>query len=210
LPPLRIWGAALGLAIVASVEIFGARALGPAMALALSLTAMLLLWRDPRALPARLAGTLVGVLFVAVQGGFLVLLRRDGFGPLVFFYFVTSFNDVFSLVGGLVLGRRKLAPLLSPGKTWEGVVAGQAAASQAAWAFGFSHTQQSLPLALGLAAILAATGVIGGLFASAIKRAAGAKDFGRCLPGHGGVLDRFDTTLFSAPIVWLLLRPWLS
>jgi phosphatidate cytidylyltransferase len=210
LPPLRVWGAVLGLALVASVQIFGARALGPAMALALSLTATLLLLRDPGALPARFAGTMLGVLFVAVQGAFLVLLRHDGFGPVVFFYFVTSFNDVFSLVGGLMLGRHKLAPVLSPGKTWEGVVAGLAAACVAAWAFGFALPRLSLPLALGLAILLAATGVIGGLVASAIKRAAGAKDFGRCLPGHGGIVDRFDTTLFSAPIVWLLLRPWLS
>jgi phosphatidate cytidylyltransferase len=72
----------------------------------------------------------------------------------------------------------------------------------------FGYAVPSLPrtIALAMALLVTVTGNLGGLVASALKRAADVKDFGRVLPGHGGILDRFDSTLFSAPLVWLILK----
>jgi phosphatidate cytidylyltransferase len=214
LPPLRGLGLGCGVALVAGAQLLGLPALAIGLALTVTLLASMALRGPPSALPARAAGTLFAVAFVAAQGAFLVLLRQDGFGPVVFLYALTTFNDVASLLGGMALGRRKLAPVLSPGKTWAGVVVGFLAACLAAWVFGYAVPSLPRTVALAMAFLVTVTGNLGGLVASALKRAADVKDFGRVLPGHGGILDRFDSTLFSAPLVWLILkasicwRPW--
>jgi phosphatidate cytidylyltransferase len=117
-------------------------------------------------------------------------------------------NDTFSMLGGLAFGRRRLAPVLSPAKTWEGAGAGLVAAGAGAALFRFALPDVSTLGVHGLAVVLALAGTAGGLCASALKRAAGKKDFGAVFPGHGGVLDRFDSALFAAPLLWLLLLPW--
>jgi phosphatidate cytidylyltransferase len=133
----------------------------------------------------------------AGKGGWLVLLT----------FLCTSAADTFALFTGKAFGRHRLAPEVSPGKTWEGVLGGAAGAAvigtAAAAAIGF-------PPLLGLAAglLVAVVGPLGDLAKSAIKREIGIKDFGTVLPGHGGVLDRFDSYLFAAPTVYWLARCW--
>jgi CDP-diglyceride synthetase len=138
LPPLRGLGLGCGVALVAGAQLLGLPALAVGLALTVTLLASVALRGPPSALPARAAGTLFAVAFVAVPGGFLVLLRQDGFGRLVVLYALTTFNDVASLLGGMALGRRKLAPLLSPGKTWAGAVMGS---WRRAWRPGCSATR---------------------------------------------------------------------
>jgi phosphatidate cytidylyltransferase len=114
-------------------------------------------------------------------------------------------TDTCAYFVGRSLGRRKLAPTLSPKKTVEGAVGGLLGAMAVGAAFGaWIH----LPLLHGLAvgAIAGGAGQIGDLFESALKREIGIKDFGRIMPGHGGVLDRFDSLLFVAPLAYLYLR----
>ncbi|MBM2576219.1 phosphatidate cytidylyltransferase [Jannaschia sp. Os4] len=103
-------------------------------------------------------------------------------------------SDVAQHAVGKLAGRTPFAPRLSPNKTWEGTGAGLAAGTLAGWALGAPW--------LGLACAVA--GIAGGLAASALKRSAGAKDWGRALPGHGGLLDRLDGVAAAAPLVLLI------
>jgi len=113
-------------------------------------------------------------------------------------------SDSFALFVGRACGRRKLAPLLSPHKTVEGAVGGLVVGLLVGALFG-GLLLGSAGIGLLIGAIAGMFGQVGDLFESALKREAGIKDFGGILPGHGGVLDRFDSLLFVAPLVALLL-----
>jgi phosphatidate cytidylyltransferase len=158
--------------------------------------------------------TVLGVLYVALLGGYL-LATRMGFENgtnlsthlLGYFFLVIFASDIGAYLSGRAFGKRKLAPAISPGKTVEGLIGGlMAAAAGAAIAtatfFPELPYQFSIPLALALASV----GVLGDLTESAMKRAAGAKDAASILPGHGGFLDRLDSLLFGAPILYYFAR----
>jgi phosphatidate cytidylyltransferase len=171
--------------------------------------------KDLPSLPARAGGTTLGVLYVGGLAAFFVLLRHGdfGFGRVLFFLMVIQLADVFGLVGGLAFGRRPLAPTISPGKTLEGTLGSAAAAVAGAALFAFAVPLVPLPIALGFGLVLFGVGLVGDLLASGFKRAVGLKDFGALLPGHGGILDRFDGWLLAAPVAWLglcALAPYLG
>jgi phosphatidate cytidylyltransferase len=106
-------------------------------------------------------------------------------------------------MSGRTLGRHKLAPNISPGKTWEGAIGGMLASLlMAALAHFWFFPELSLKVALPLAAVMNVLGVMGDLTESALKRGAGAKDAAHILPGHGGLLDRLDSLLFNAPVIY--------
>jgi phosphatidate cytidylyltransferase len=114
-------------------------------------------------------------------------------------------TDTFAYFVGRTVGRTPLAPTLSPGKTVEGALGGLAGAVIVGLCFGlWIHLPWVHSLVVGGIAGLA--GQIGDLFESALKREAGIKDFGRIMPGHGGMLDRVDSLLFVIPLVYLYLR----
>lgn len=152
--------------------------------------------------------TILGVLYVVLLGGHLVALRT-GFSQslsadlLSFFFLVLMGADIGAYYIGRAFGKHKLAPKISPGKTWEGVVGGIATALALAAVAHFWFFQE-LPLkwALPLAAVMTILGIFGDLTESALKRGAGAKDAAKTLPGHGGVLDRLDSLLFNAPLLY--------
>lgn len=130
--------------------------------------------------------------------------RADPF-HVAHLYIVVAVFDGFSQTGGQLIGRTKLAPRISPGKTIEGFVVGVAAACGAALALRRAHGfDASSALLFGLS--VSAAAVCGDLAASWIKRRAGIKDFGHTLPGHGGVLDRFDSFLAAAAVSALAAR----
>ncbi len=131
---------------------------------------------------------------------------------IAFLILVVQASDVLQyiwgkLLGGKVFVGRKLAPTLSPSKTWEGLIGGVASASimgaSLSWLTPFSHLQAGL-----MALLITLLGFFGGLVMSAIKRDFGVKDWGHMISGHGGVLDRVDSILFSAPIFFHLVN-WL-
>lgn len=201
----RVIGWLGGLGLVAAGATLGGGALGAViMAVVLLLLARALADPNRNALTARLGGTLLGVLYVALPLSHLVLLRMGagGFGKVVFVLSVVQMADVFALLGGLAFGRHKLAPGLSGGKTWEGLVCGILAAVAGAWLFAFALPGVPWHLGVALAFVLAVGALLGDLSASAIKRSVGFKDFGATLPGHGGVLDRFDSYLVAAPLAY--------
>ncbi len=151
-----------------------------------------------------LCGFLVIVpLFVA-----LYTLLRLGVEYLVFILLLVWFADGGAYFAGKQFGRVKLAPAISPGKTWEGVVGGMvmvaALALAAAWASG-----QSIVVVVPFCLAVAAISIIGDLTVSMFKRTAGLKDSGTLFPGHGGVLDRIDSVAAAAPLFVLGLT-WLG
>lgn len=143
-----------------------------------------------------------GMLYIGLTLSFLVLLRllQDGESLLFFLLLVTWAADTGAYYVGTLYGRRKLAPKISPKKTVEGLAGGFVGAAIVAcvarWTF---LAEFSLVDTLILAVLLTAAGVWGDLVESAIKRSAGVKDSGGLLPGHGGMLDRLDSLLFTAP-----------
>lgn len=156
--------------------------------------------------------TLLGVLYIVLLGGHLVALRT-GFDQalsadlLFFFFMVLMGSDSGAYYAGRALGRHKLAPKISPGKTWEGVIGGIVAGlGMAALAHFWFFRELPLKFALPLAFLMVVLGIFGDLAESAIKRGAGAKDAANILPGHGGLLDRLDSLLFSAPLIYYFGR----
>ena len=162
--------------------------------------------------------TFLGVIYVAFLGGFLVA-TRVGFENganlsthlLAYFFLVIFGSDAGAYFAGRALGKHKLAPAISPGKTVEGLVGGLVAAGGFAalasvWFFRELPFQWSIPLAV----ILAAVGVLGDLAESAMKRGSKTKDAASILPGHGGLLDRLDSLLFGAPILYYFARFYFS
>jgi len=161
--------------------------------------------------------TVLGVLYVAMLGGHLVSVRT-GFAEhapgypnsysisthlLSFFFLVLMGSDTGAYYTGRALGKHKLAPNISPGKTWEGAFGGMAASLlMAALAHYWFFPELSLSAALLLAAVMNVLGVVGDLTESALKRGAKAKDAAQILPGHGGLLDRLDSLLFNAPVIY--------
>ena len=162
--------------------------------------------------------TFLGVIYVAFLGGFLVA-TRVGFENganlsthlLAYFFLVIFGSDAGAYFAGRAFGKHKLAPAISPGKTVEGLVGGLVAAGGFAalasvWFFRELPFQWSIPLAV----ILAAVGVLGDLAESAMKRGSKTKDAASILPGHGGLLDRLDSLLFGAPILYYFARFYFS
>ncbi len=128
---------------------------------------------------------------------------------VAFLIIVVQGSDVLQYVFGKLFGKHKVAPLLSPSKTWEGLIGGVASATLLGaalwWITPFTPLQ-----AAGMAFVICMMGFFGGLVMSGIKRDRGVKDWGRMISGHGGVLDRIDSILFSAPIFFHLTRFWWS
>jgi len=120
---------------------------------------------------------------------------------------VVQLSDVFQYIWGKLLGKRKIAPTISPNKTWEGFVGGVATAVALGTALWWMTPFSPLG-ALAMSVAIALMGFAGGLTMSAIKRDRGVKDFGATIEGHGGILDRMDSVCFSAPLFFHLTR-WI-
>ena len=156
--------------------------------------------------------TILGVLYVVFLGSHLVAVRM-GFPHslaadlLSFFFLILMGADIGAYYVGRAMGKHKLAPTISPGKTWEGVVGGVLAALiLAAVSHYWFFPELPLKFALPLAAVMVILGILGDLTESALKRGAGAKDAAKLLPGHGGILDRLDSLLFNAPLLYYFAR----
>ena len=141
----------------------------------------------------------------------LFMYRGDLFGSLagpgllVLVFCLMWANDVFAYLTGKLLGKHKLFPRISPGKTIEGSIGGLVFTMIAVTVF--AHYSDWLPhsAAIGMAFIAVVFGTLGDLCESMLKRQAGVKDSGKLIPGHGGILDRFDSVMFSVPFVFVFL-----
>ena len=159
---------------------------------------------------ANLGATLLGVLYVAVPLSLLLyvpVLAGDGVWrpeTVLCYIFIIWANDVFAYLVGMTFGRHRLCERLSPKKSWEGFFGGLAGAVVTGLAAAYALDANYWVWG-GLALVASLSGVAGDLVESMFKREAGVKDSGQVIPGHGGVLDRFDALLLSAPYVFLYL-----
>lgn len=161
---------------------------------------------------AATASTLFGVIYVC--GPFAIARDLHAASPhWLFFVLVVAWTgDTAAYFVGRAIGRHKLAPSMSPGKTWEGTIASVVAAILAGvfyWHHHLRFVDAGIAAAVCLSLSVNVAGQIGDLAESALKRSAGVKDSGSLLPGHGGALDRMDNFLFAVPAAYLWLL-WLS
>jgi phosphatidate cytidylyltransferase len=154
--------------------------------------------------------TVLGVLWVGGGLGFLLLVRDipdHGFWAVIAVLFTVFAADTAAFFFGRALGRHRMAPVISPGKTWEGLVAGIAAGMLAAFLILYKDRDEflSVPESLLLGGAVTLASVFGDLFESAVKRDFEAKDSGRLLGGHGGMLDRLDALLWAGPAAYFVI-----
>ena len=174
----------------------------------LAALAAIVRFRGPGTVPARPARALAGWLVLVPAGAALAAVHAGPDGPALAMTLlvVVWAADTGAWFAGRRFGRVRLAPHVSPGKTWEGVAGGVAAASAAgaaaAWWLGRSWAE-----VLPAAVLASGASVVGDLYESIAKRRAGVKDSGRLLPGHGGVLDRIDGLTAAAP-VYAVVMAW--
>lgn len=159
-----------------------------------------------------LCAVAVSGLVIPLALSCLLRLRMLDYGAgLVLIPLVSAFmSDALALFGGMLLGKTKLAPRVSPKKTREGAVSGLVGGMAGMilyriFFFLCTEVQLHLGWCVLLGLVGAALGQLGDLSFSCVKRQCGIKDYGRLLPGHGGVLDRFDSVIFAAPVIWMLV-----
>jgi phosphatidate cytidylyltransferase len=153
--------------------------------------------------------TVLGVAWIGLGLAHAVLLRDvPEHGRLaVLTVLLTVFaSDAFAYFTGLMIGRHKMAPVLSPGKTWEGLVGGTVVAILVPFFALYHQDFLSIGEALALGVVIAVAAPLGDLFESALKRDMNVKDTGRLLAGHGGMLDRIDALLFASIASYYLIR----
>ena len=162
--------------------------------------------------------TLLGLMYVPWLLNFIQKINYfpgvEGRFYVLYFILVTKFSDMGAYVVGSLIGRHKMIPRISPGKTWEGfggaIVVSTGASVAFAHCFADRMTGMTPVHAVILGVVLSSTAVVGDLIESLFKREAGAKDSGRFFPGIGGILDLLDSLLFNAPIMYLYLRHILT
>ena len=156
-----------------------------------------------------IASTVLGVGWIGLCLGHLVLIREiPDEGELATFTVLLAVwaGDIGAFFAGRLIGRHRLAPTLSPGKTWEGFLFGTAATIFVTFVALYKQDYLSIPESLVLGAVIAIAAPIGDLFESALKRDMQVKDSGRLLAAHGGVLDRIDSLLFAVVAAYYMLR----
>ena len=150
------------------------------------------------------ATTFLGIFYIAYLLGHMVWLRRmeSGTDLVIFCLILIWANDTGAYYIGSRYGLTKMAPVLSPGKSWEGFFAGFLMSMVAAWAGASLLPVGGLRAALIMAGIVSCIGPVGDLVESLIKRTSAKKDSGTLIPGHGGLLDRIDSLIFCAPFLF--------
>ena len=186
------------------------RVSGLAVAIAIAIPCVLvyMLLRDPKDFVRKSTAAAFAIFYLAFLGGFILLLAhdKDGLARIFTLVVLVSCNDTFAYIFGVLIGKHPLAPAISPKKTWEGLVGSIIATtigSALVFQFALDHTWW-IGAGIGLVAVVTST--CGDLIESAVKRDLAIKDMGTILPGHGGILDRIDSVLFTGPAVWFALE----
>lgn len=167
-----------------------------------------LLKKGPSDFVSRASASLLTLLYLGLFPSFIFLLARDddGFALISILVILVGVNDTFAYFAGVLLGKHKMAPRLSPKKSREGFFGGLFATVIASAAAFHLLLERSwwIGALMGLVGVVAAT--FGDLIESALKRDFGIKDMSSFLPGHGGMLDRLDSATFTAPALWIFLE----
>lgn len=199
-------------AIMVSAYAWGTRGLLIALGATVWAALALRLLRGPNGFVKAVTAELTVLAYIPLMAGvvMLMLASREGADRVLVLIILTVANDVGGYALGSLIGRHRIAPTISPKKSWEGF-AGSLILSigLGAWVFPWQlglHVWQGVVAG----AVLVVSGTIGDFAASAIKRDLGIKDFGHLLPGHGGLTDRIDGLIFNAIPMWLLLAAFLG
>jgi len=186
------------------------RVSGLAVAIAIAIPCVLvyMLLRDPKDFVRKSTAAAFAIFYLAFLGGFILLLAhdKDGLARIFTLVVLVSCNDTFAYIFGVLIGKHPLAPAISPKKTWEGL-AGSLLFTMIGGALAFEYIMDMhwwIGIIVGLMIVFTAT--CGDLIESAMKRDLSLKDMGTLLPGHGGMLDRLDSVVLSAPAMWLALE----
>lgn len=206
IPLWSLTTAAVGLC--ASTWFGGISGLAVATAISLPCLLVLLLPRGVENFVKTASASALALIYLPFLAGFLILLARpyNGFDRVMTFVVLVGCNDTFAYLTGVLIGKRPLAPKISPKKTVEGLF-GSLIFTVLGGALAFHYIMNShwwLGALAGLLTVFTATS--GDLIESALKRDMAIKDMGSLLPGHGGVMDRLDSVLFAAPALWLALE----
>ena len=187
---------------------FGVEGVLVAATIATILNLIVVLFAGPTDFAKRSAETIFTLVYLGVLPAFIILLAADsdGFALISMLVMLVGFNDTFAYLTGVLIGKHKMAPKLSPKKTWEGLAGGLLATSAvSAYAFvALLEREWWLGLLAGILGVIAAT--FGDLIESALKRDFGIKDMSSFLPGHGGMLDRLDSAIVTGPVLWIFLE----
>ncbi|CAB4840310.1 unannotated protein [freshwater metagenome] len=192
----------------------GVAGLAVATAIAIPVLLIQLLTRGPEGFVASATATTFSLLYLPFLAGFLILLGRTSTGleRVMTFVVLVGCNDTFGYIVGVLIGKHPLVPKISPKKSWEGLI-GSLVFTIVGGILSFTYIlelQWWIGAVVGLMIVFTAT--CGDLIESAMKRDLALKDMGSLLPGHGGMLDRLDSVLISAPALWLaleLVKAWL-
>ncbi|MGV3631510.1 MAG: phosphatidate cytidylyltransferase [Bacteroidota bacterium] len=171
------------------------------------------LWRKKQEPIYNIASGVLGLFYVLLPFIFILfLVEMPGKWMLIGMFLLIWTNDTFAYLSGRLIGKTKLFERISPKKTWEGTLGGAAFTLLTAFLLSFSG-EMSLLFWMVAACVIVPAAIVGDLLESLFKRNLGIKDSGSILPGHGGILDRFDATLFTLPfffcwvqVYWLFFR----
>lgn len=184
----------------------------PLLIVLLMLLLAIYVFTFPKYLDIDIAKVLFSFIYVAIMMSFVVMIRRMDCGLYLAFYLLIASwgNDIFAYLTGRALGKHKMSPKVSPNKSVEGFIGGVLGAFVIGMLYAMAFPQMlpfTSPLWGGVVACVAAmTSVVGDLCASAIKRNHDVKDYSHLIPGHGGVIDRFDSVIYIAPIIYWLVN----
>ncbi len=160
-------------------------------------------WKIDQRGPYDAAVTVTGLVYIPFFTYHMVLIDMTEYSLFIWIVVIAAFgSDIFAYFTGYFLGKHKMAPNLSPKKTIEGAVGGLIGSSALSWLFGFIFMRDMAAVCLLLGLVGGAAGMAGDLTASMFKRKMGIKDYGTLIPGHGGIMDRFDSVIFVAPVVY--------
>ncbi|MGH9208708.1 MAG: phosphatidate cytidylyltransferase, partial [Acidimicrobiales bacterium] len=212
--PATLLGLVATGALMIAVYVKGERAVPLVLALTVIFSMLWYLCGVVRARPTiNVAATLLGFMWVGVLGSFAGLLldphvfpNRHGVAYLVGAVLATVGYDVGGFAVGSVAGKHPLAPVISPHKTWEGLIGGMAGSFLVSFVIVSQIHPWTFSRAAALGIVVAVVAPLGDLCESMIKRDIGVKDMGNLLPGHGGVLDRVDALLFVLPATYYLIQ----
>lgn len=153
--------------------------------------------------PEDMTSTLLGIMYVVFFSYHIVLIDQSQHRILIWLVFLAAFGtDIMAYFTGMAIGKHKLCPNLSPKKSVEGAVGGVVGSVVFCGIFGYFLLPDAFVMTLVIGFMGSIFAQLGDLSASAFKRQMGIKDYGNLIPGHGGILDRFDSVLFTAPAVY--------